>query len=132
MDVCPFHGLELLEVVVLEFGLKVLYFLDVICLAVDHLSLELFLILLESQYLIIGFSGDSLEFVDIVVEFVLSLVQLVPVLPNLVFRGGLSMVNLPLDGLEFHLMDILHLTDLVVLPQFELSRLVLQAFELLN
>ena len=42
------------------------------------------------------------------------------------------MANLSLDSLEFHLMNILHFTDLVVLSQFEFGRLVLQAFQLLN
>ena len=85
MDVGPLHGLKLLEVVAFEFGLEIFDFLDVICLAVDHFSLEFLLILFELQYLIVGFSRDSLELIYIVVEFVLSLVQLVPVLPNLTF-----------------------------------------------
>ena len=54
-----------------------------VCFGILKLSFQFLLILFEPQHLIVSVSGQSLEFIDVIIEFILSFLKLFPVLPDL-------------------------------------------------
>ena len=82
VDMSSFECLKFFKIISFQFASENIDFFVVIGFVVADLSLQLFLFVLESQYLIVCLGGQPLEFIDVVIDISFFFLELLLELPD--------------------------------------------------
>ena len=130
VDMSSFECLKFFKIICFQLASENIDFFVVIGFVVAELSLQLFLFILQSQYLIVCLGGQPLEFVYVVIDISFFFLELLLELPNLMLRRWFYLVDLSFQSLRFHLLVASQFTNLVVLLEFKFTHGIFESIEL--